>query len=222
MCGRYVFEDSDVLEKRFHVLVSKTIKPNYNVAPGQFMPVIREGKDGKDELDIMKWGLVPVWAKDVDVGYKLINARSETVFDKPAWRSAIKTRRCIIPASGLYEWQRDGSSKKQPYYITLKDNQLMAFAGIWESWKGPDGKELHSYSILTTTPNNEMATLHDRMPVILHENDEDIWTHEDDHDFIESVLRPYEDGELILTPVSKDVNVVKNNDGHLILPLNSI
>lgn len=222
MCGRYVFDNSDALEKRFHVNVAKTFKSNYNVAPGQFMPVIREGQDGKDTLDSMKWGLIPSWAKEPNIGYKLINARGETVFEKPAWRSAIKSRRCIIPASGFYEWKRDGTTKKQPYYITMKKQEIMSFAGIWESWKDAEGKEVHSYSILTTTPNNEMSELHDRMPVILHKNDEDLWTHEDDRDFIESVLRPYEDGSLELVAVSKDVNIAKNNDNHLILPMNSL
>lgn len=221
MCGRYVFDNSDALEKRFHVNVAKTFKPNYNTAPGQFMPVIREDRDGRDVLEEMKWGLIPSWAKEPNIGYKLINARSETVFEKPAWRSAIKSRRCLIPATSFYEWKRDGTTKKQPYYITLKNHKLMYFAGIWESWHNSEGTEVHSYAILTITPNKEMSELHDRMPVILHKNDEDLWIHEDDHDYIEHVLRPYDDDSLLLSPVSKDVNIVKNNSGDLILPINS-
>lgn len=222
MCGRYTLTDTAKLATRFGVKVTKKVAPSYNVAPGQFMPVVRAAADDSSEdMDVMKWGLVPSWAKDPNIGYKMINARSETVFEKPAWRSAIVRRRCLVPATGFYEWKRDGTAKKQPYYIRLKRTELFAFAGIWESWHEPDGSSLHSYSILTTSPNKEMSELHDRMPVILHKDEEDAWLHEDDRGFIEQVLQPYEDGALELVPVSKDVNVVKNNDGHLILPINS-
>jgi len=220
MCGRYTLVDPKAIEKRFNINTPMATQPNYNVAPGQMMPVIREEAEGL-VIDVMKWGLIPSWAKNKNIGYKLINARSETVFEKPAWRSAIRTRRCIVPASGFYEWKRDGTAKKQPYYITAKDSSMFYFAGIWETWHDEEGKELHSYSILTTTPNNEMSELHDRMPVILHPNDVDLWPSVDDEDFIHTVMRPYEDGELELVPVSKEVNVVRNNEGSLILPINS-
>lgn len=220
MCGRYTFTATDELEDRYGVQSTAPIQPNYNAAPTQNMPVIRlEGTDMK--LDTMRWGLIPSWAKDKNIGYKLFNARSETVFEKPAWRSAIKTRRCLIPATGFYEWKREGTSKKQPYYITVKRRTIISFAGIWELWKDENGNHVSTYSILTTTPNKEMSELHDRMPVILHKEDEEAWLNENNRDFLETIMQPYEDGTLQLVPVSTDVNVVKNNNGDLILPVNS-
>lgn len=220
MCGRYTFTEPDSLNERYNIHSAAKYTANFNASPTQRMPVIRLEGD-EQRLELMRWGLIPSWAKDKNIGYKLFNARSETVFEKPSWRSAIRARRCLIPATGFYEWKREGTSKKQPYYITVKRRAIISFAGIWESWKDENGKQIDTYSILTTTPNKEMSELHDRMPVILHKEDEESWLNEDDRNFLETVMKPYEDGHLKLVPVSTDVNVVKNNNDHLMLPLNS-
>ncbi|HET8709547.1 MAG TPA: SOS response-associated peptidase [Candidatus Saccharimonadales bacterium] len=226
MCGRYTLFDSDTLAERFAVpRPSENIRPNYNVAPGQYMPVITENDDGR-QLEIMKWGLVPGWAKDKNIGYKLINARSESLFEKPAWRTAVKRRRCLVPADGFYEWQKLTSASKapkQPYYIHPKTAGLFAFAGVWDSWKDPDGNDLQTYSIITTEPNADMRALHDRMPVILYPETEAAWlspANNDRRNVLESLLHPYHDNGLELFPVSREVNVTANNDARLIYPMN--
>lgn len=170
-------------------------------------------------LELMRWGLVPQWAKDEKIGYKLINARSETVFDKPMWRSIITKSRCLVPANGFYEWQKRADGK-QPYYIHPTDTDLFAFAGIWTRWQY-EGRERHTYSILTTEPNREMVNIHDRMPVILHRDDEAQWLAADTREDIEPLLRPYPDGHLDMYEVSKSVNVTSANDETLIGPVNS-
>lgn len=221
MCGRYALTEPDELTDRFDVEApAEPLKPNYNAAPGQFMPVITE-QDGGRKLEVMKWGLVPVWAKDVKMGYKLINARAETLFAKNMWKSAVIKRRCLIPANGFYEWKRQDGGKT-PFFIHPEDQELFAFAGVWESWHDPAGETLHSYSIITTEPNKEMAGIHNRMPVILRQEDEAAWLEAgSDQQAIEQFLHPYHDGGLELFEVSKDVNIVKNNDGRLVLPVNS-
>jgi putative SOS response-associated peptidase YedK len=224
MCGRYTLFETDKLTGRFQAVgTSDDLRDNYNVAPGQFMPVVTPNAEGKNELTVMKWGMVPVWAKDDKVGYKLINARSEEAFDKPTWRGPLKSHRCLIPATGFYEWRKTDGKTKQPFFIRPADQELFAFAGIYSTWKSPEGFELQSYSIMTTAPNREMAAIHDRMPVILHPEDEDSWllSSPNDRGAIEALLRPYEDGKLLMHEVSSDVNVVRNNDKVLIYPLNS-
>lgn len=223
MCGRYTLYDPvDKLAERFGFSRSpEHISANYNVAPGQTMPVVmRDG--GTLKLEMMRWGLIPSWAKDLKIGYKLINARDDSVFDKPMWRTAINKRRVLIPADGFYEWKRDGS-KKQPYYIRPNNEGLFAFAGIWEGWKDHKGITWHTYSIITTEPNKEMANIHNRMPVILHQDDESPWLsseYDNDRGAIEALLRPYEDNGLEIIQVSSDVNVTRNNDHRLIYPIN--
>jgi putative SOS response-associated peptidase YedK len=221
MCGRYALTEPDELLHRFDVdAPSEPIKPNYNVAPGQFMPVITE-QEGSRKLEIMKWGLVPVWAKDEKMGYKLINARAETLFSKNMWKSAVLKRRCLIPATSFYEW-KGKTGDKVPFLIHPKEIQLFAFAGVWESWHSPAGETLHSYSIITTEPNQEMTAIHNRMPVILQPDDEKAWLEAGDtQEAIEGFLHPYHDNGLELFEVSKDVNAVRNNDGRLVLPVNS-
>lgn len=214
MCGRYTLYSTDELEDRYRVEVSDAIRANYNVAPSQTMPVITI-----DGLQMMRWGLVPPWAKDEKIGYKLINARSETVFEKPMWKKPIMHRRCLVPADGFYEWKKIDSTK-QPYFIHLNEGSLFSFAGIWETWKH-DGKEWQTYTILTTTPNEEMKSIHDRMPVILHRDDEAQWLSADSEEDIKVLLRPYANGKLKTYTVSAEVNAVKVNDGSLIKPVNS-
>lgn len=226
-CGRYVLRSSPK-EIADHYNLAKQpagLKPNYNVAPGQILPVVTAGEDGP-RLEMMKWGLVPFWAKDPQIGYKLINARDDTIFDKPMWRSVILRKRALIPANGFYEWQKPATGSKtpkQPFYIHPKQTELFSFAGVWDSWKDAEGLEWKTYSIVTTEPNREMAAVHNRMPVILHPDDEDAWLDpaKNTRRAVEPFLHPYEDGRLDMFKVSPEVNVARNNDAKLILPLNS-
>lgn len=228
MCGRYTLhQKADNLAKRFNLAKVPAKNPeNYNVAPGQMMPVITEDENGR-HLEIMRWGLVPQWAKDPSIGYKLINARSESIFEKPMWRNVVKRKRAIIPADGFYEWKKptDPKGRKQPFYIHPRQADLFGFAGIWETWKDVNGQEVKSYSIVTTEPNKEMRDIHDRMPVILHAEDEASWlspAHNDDRAVIEALLRPYQDNGLEIYEVSSEVNSVRNNVQGLTYPLESI
>lgn len=226
MCGRYTLhQKSDDLAKRYNLAaLSSDIRENFNVAPGQMMPIIITGENGDNQLELMKWGLIPFWAKDPKIGYKLINARDDTIFEKPVWRNVILKKRCLIPADGFYEWKRppEGSKEhKQPFYIKPKQMDIFSFAGVWETWKDVEGLEWKTFSIITTEPNKEMASVHNRMPVILHQEDEASWlepskvTRSD----IEPLLRPLEDGGLEMIKVSEDVNSTRNNDEHLIYAL---
>lgn len=214
MCGRYTLFDIRELEREYPLPEDFTFEPQYNVAPTQIMPVITE-----QGVELMRWGLVPVWAKDEKIGYRLINARSESVFEKPIWKAVITRKKCLIPANGFYEWKKE-SSGKQPYFVHPKDQELFMFAGVWEVWKH-DGREWHTYSILTTRANKEMENVHDRMPVILHKADWQQWLAADRREDIEPLLAPYKDDELELFEVSKDVNVVRTNNDTLIVPINS-
>lgn len=214
MCGRYDLHDYSELIEDYRVPSDVSLHPNYNVAPTQVMPVVTS-----DGLKMMRWGLIPKWAKDEKIGYKLFNARSESVFEKPVWKGIITKRKCLVPANGFYEWQKreDG---KQPYYIHTKDRTMFMFAGLWETWRHDD-KEWQTYSILTTTPNQEMTSLHDRMPVILEKENYEQWLGADRQEDIEPLLLPYQDNGLDMYEVSKNVNVVRTNDDSLILPINS-
>lgn len=215
MCGRYALYDFDELYDEYAVPEDFDIAPNYNVAPTQTMPVITQ-----DGLQMMRWGLIPAWAKDEKIGYKLFNARSESVFEKTIWKQLITRRRCLIPANGFYEWQKRDEAK-QPYFIQLKDSKLFMFAGVWGMWKH---KNLlwTTYSILTTQPNKDMRVVHDRMPVIIHKDDHAQWLTADMQADIEPLLVPYEDGHLTMTEVSPNVNTTRANDESLILPMNSV
>lgn len=210
--------------KRYNLAtMPKNIQDNFNVAPGQVMPVIHTNEKGKQVLEMMKWGLVPFWAKDPKIGYRLINARDDTIFDKPMWRSVIRKKRCLIPADGFYEWRRPKSPKehKTPFYIHPKQTDLFSFAGVWDTWKDEQGKELRTYSIITTEPNKEMSKIHNRMPVILHKEEESSWLEpsHDKREDVEPLLRPFEDGGLKTYKVSEDVNSPRNNNESLIYAL---
>lgn len=226
MCGRYTLHQKvDAIAKRYNLAsVPKDVTENYNVAPGQIMPVVIESEDGTQHLELMKWGLVPFWAKDPRIGYKLINARDDTIFTKPMWRSVILKKRALIPADGFYEWHKSVKAQKlqkQPYYIHPKQLDIFSFAGVWEAWKDAIGQEVKTYSIITTEPNKEMATIHNRMPVILHQEDEASWLEPSrlTKNDVEPYLRPYEDHGLEMFEVSEDVNSPRNNDEHLIYAL---
>jgi len=215
MCGRYTLYDTDDVEKRFNVVVKKPIQPNYNVAPTQTMPVIRI-VDGKRELEMMHWGIPRMLGKDLVK--EIFNTRSDKAFGS-FWKKQVTQQRILIPANAFYEWKKDKSSKI-PFLIELPDAELYAFAGIWNSWKDKDGKEFNAYSIMTTEPNGEMKKIHDRMPVILHKEDEELWLDDNlsDEQIAELLLTP-EDNYLTMFEVSTDVNSVRNNNKKLLQPL---
>lgn len=167
MCGRFALKaPPSKLIERFDLDECVDFQPNANIPPGTDIPVIRQPPEGKRVLHLLRWGLVPHWSKDPSIGAKLHNARGESLSEKPSFREAFKKRRCLIPADGFYEWKTEGQ-KKQPYYFSLKSEETMALAGLWESWKAPDGNILRSVTIITTEANEVMKPIHHRMPVIL-------------------------------------------------------
>jgi putative SOS response-associated peptidase YedK len=218
MCGRYrLGAGRKAFQKYFGTAdrVDEDLAPRYNIAPTQIVPTIRQDvHEPRRELTLMRWGLVPNWAKDATAGYKMINARSETITLKPAFSEPFKKRRCLIPADGFYEWQRLDAKTKQPYAFLLADESVFAFAGIWDRWKDPQGATLVTCSILTTTPNALTADVHDRMPVILRPDDYDLWldpgmTRTDD---LLPLLKPYAADQMKRFPVSARINSVANDD----------
>lgn len=221
MCGRYTLAHPAKINERFGagILGSRNLSPNYNVAPGQTMPVVID-VEGKSELRLMKWGLVPSWAKEAKIGFKMINARSEGIETKPSFRHAYKSQRCLVPASGFYEWKKS-SSAKIPYYITLAKQDLFGFAGLWEHWQQPNGQSLETYTIITTQANKDMDSIHDRMPVVLKQEYEDDWLNSKNQDpeFLRQLVQSSRDTAFVLTKVSDQVNKVANNYTELINPL---
>lgn len=168
MCGRYVLHSVSRYHEYFYAKLLEPFADRYNIAPSSGVPVIRQAPDGQRRMDLLRWGLIPNWAKDESIGVKLNNARGESVAEKPSFRTAYRKRRCIVPASGFYEWQVvPGQKWKQPYYVTLTDGNPMAMGGLWESWTNPDGEIIRTFCIITTAANETMAPIHDRMPVIL-------------------------------------------------------
>jgi len=175
MCSRYFLDaDGNVIAYTFNVPPTDKVRKRFNIAPTQEAPVVRESRAGGREIAMLRWGLVPYWAKDLKVGTKMINARSETVAEKPAFRAAFEKRRCIVPASGFFEWQGE-AGKKQPFAITLPGEKLFAFAGLWERWKPAEGEPVETFTIVTTDANTQVAQIHDRMPVILPMDAVDTW-----------------------------------------------
>jgi putative SOS response-associated peptidase YedK len=221
MCGRYLLDEADQIAPRFHVedWAEAELKPNYNVAPTQVMPVITKSKDGKIQIEMMKWGIPRMLGKDLVK--ELINTRADKAFGG-FWRKTVCSQRCLVPANGFYEWKGKAGSKT-PFFIHPKNEKLFAFAGIWDTWKSKDGQEIKTYSIMTTEPNAEMREIHNREPVMLHREDESSWLEptNDSQSVLERLLYPYEDNGLEIYEVSRDVNVVRNNNGKLFLPLNS-
>lgn len=219
MCGRYALygprsRSRSRAEADFFASLD-TFPGSWNVAPGQTLPITRLSPDGAIEQVTARWGLVPYWAKDDKIAYKCINARSESVATSPAFRDAYKSRRrCLVPACGFYEWQKHPAGK-QPYYITSIDESLLAFAGIWDTWKKPDGQALTTFTILTTEPNALTSRLHDRMPVILEPDSYRTWLEAEDP---RHLLKPCPDDMLQCFPVSTRVNTPKNDAPDLIAP----
>jgi putative SOS response-associated peptidase YedK len=221
MCGRFDLHlPKELLAEIFGISIVQDLQPRYNIAPTQQIVVIRSYPDGSKHLDLLKWGLIPSWAKDSNIGSSMINARSETVDVKPAFRTALKHRRCIIPANGYYEW-REVAGSKHPLYVKLKDNNLMMFAGLWDHWKFPDGEVIESCTILTTTTNDLIKPLHDRMPVILDPKDIDFWldTQITDPEQLKSLFKSFSSELMDMYPVGDKVNLPRNDSSDLIKPL---
>jgi putative SOS response-associated peptidase YedK len=176
MCGLYSFKRApEEARSLFNYLERPEFPPRQYVTPGSPMAIVRTGNDGQRHFALVRWGFVPSWAKEVQPGKPLINARSETVFEKPTFRNAIRRRRCLIPADGFYEWEGDVPGKKRPYYIHRPDHSLMAFGGIWEHWLAPDGSELETAAIITTEANELVATIHPRSPLVIAPDDFELW-----------------------------------------------
>jgi len=209
MCGRFTLFDSvSILSKEFGVPISFDLAPRYNIAPSQPTLAVRVfPENGKREFAWLRWGLIPHWAQDSSIGNRMINARAETVAEKLAFRDAFRQRRCLIPASGFYEWKK-GERRKQPYYIRGKDGHLFAFAGLWDLWKGPDGSPVESCTLITTDANDLVAQLHDRMPVILPPAAYDLWLNAEiqDRGRLSSILHSYPAEEMEAYPVGLFVN----------------
>jgi putative SOS response-associated peptidase YedK len=213
MCGRYTL--ATPVEKLAEVFgladSSVDLPPNYNVAPTQEVVAVLE-EDGQRRLEVLRWGLIPSWADDPQIGSRMINARAETAPEKPSFRRPFRERRCLIPADGFYEWKRTNGSK-QPYYIHMKEGRPFAFAGLWESWNDGGGAPIRSCTILTTGPNALVGGIHDRMPVILPADTYDVWLDPaSETDELTALLSPYPEDEMEAYPVSRFVNSPANND----------
>lgn len=222
MCGRFtLFEADAILSKDFGAPIAFGLTPRYNIAPSQPILAVRTSTgNGGREAVFLRWGLIPHWAKDPSIGNRMINARAETVAEKPSFRDAFRKRRCLVPASGFYEWKK-AERKKQPYYIRMKDGHPLAFAGLWERWESTPGETVETCTILTTTPNDLMGQLHDRMPVILSSSDYALWldSGNTEQDRLKSLLRPYPDREMEAFPVGVIVNNPKIDDSSCISPV---
>ncbi len=218
MCGRYQLsvKEKDITV-RFHVDVyEKLYRPSYNCAPSQALPVI--SNDNPGVMSLYKWGLIPFWAKDPKIGYKLINAKAETINEKPSFRNSFRRKRCMVLCNGFYEWRKNGK-EKTPYRIYLKQEKLFAMAGIWDEWKDAEERPVRSFSIITTSPNELMKDIHSRMPVILKEEEEAIWLKENDPGRLSSLLQPYPADEMEAYKISSFVNSPRNDSPEVIEPV---
>lgn len=226
MCGRFTLKTPrEVIAKQFGVEIDEELAPRFNVAPTQTVAAVRASRGGKGrEFVYLNWGLIPSWAKDAGIASKLINARGETLLEKPSFREAFKRRRCLVIGDGFFEWDK---KDKRPYYFRLKDERAFAFAGLWERWASQDGEDVETCTIITTTPNELlMRVRHDRMPVILPPEAYDVWLDEDARsaETRKSLLRPFPSSEMVAYPVSSRVNNPQSQGEALIeqLKTNSI
>ncbi|WP_149425244.1 SOS response-associated peptidase [Oryzomicrobium terrae] len=219
MCGRYALHaDRQTLVSAFELSECPEVTPRYNIAPMQPSLVVRQRPTGERVAHFLRWGLVPSWAKDTSIAPKLINARSETLAEKPSFRSAYKRRRCIVPASGFYEWKTEGK-EKQPYYVHPASTELIGFAGLWERWTLPDADPLDTFTIVTTEANTAMTDIHERMPVILAPEDYGLWlSGETEQDLVHQLLVPCPADWIAKYPVGKDVGNVRNQGPDLLTP----
>lgn len=222
MCGRFtLFDSAASVAERFGLAEVPSLSPRYNIAPAGEVSVVRiPPGGGVRELVPVRWGLVPSWAKDPSLGNRMINARAETAAGKPAFRSALRRRRCLVPASGFYEWKRT-NGRKQPYFIRMRAGKVFGFAGLWESWRDPAGPAVESCALLTTSPNDLLRPIHDRMPVIVSPEDYELWlsTEVQDPKDLSILFRPYPAEEMVAFPVGTAVNNPKTDSPGLIEPL---
>jgi putative SOS response-associated peptidase YedK len=224
MCGRYTLTKSpsdlqDVFDLKGPSL---NLPPRYNLAPSQDAPVVRrDAEEGEGRaLAMLRWGLVPSWSKEPKSGYSMINARAETVAEKPAFRRLLKSHRCLVPADGFYEWRPVGK-RKQPYRIAMKDGAPFAFAGLWDRWRGAEGETIESFTIIVTEANALVRPIHDRMPVILDPGDYALWLGEGEA-AVEpalALLKPHPAELMTAYPVDPRVNNPRNDDAELLAPL---
>ncbi len=231
MCGRIVIERSleeiaEIYHTASRIPADLRTGPRYNIAPTQPIRAIRLNSEGDRELVSVRWGLIPSWSKEGTKGKLLFNARGETVATLPSFRKAFSARRCLIPVSGFYEWKKTSTGTKQPIYFTRSDGLPMAFAGLWEWWKSPDEPDapgLESGTIITTRANGDMAPIHDRMPAVLYDTeDQAAWLDpRTTPKAAQSAIKPLPDGLLTLLPVHPRVNNARIDDVHCIAPLNS-
>lgn len=232
MCGRFgLFHTWEDMHAAYGLVTSQSfvLPARYNIAPSQdIVAVIRgAGEAGHHppvrEVALRRWGLVPSWAKDPGMGARMINARAETIADKPSFRAAFARRRCLIPASGFYEWQDTGNGPKQPVWIARPDGGLVTFAGLWEAWMGPDGSELETCTIVTTAANETLRPFHHRMPVILIPDVFDVWLGDGvedrfDREAAAELLKPASEGAVRAVPVGRAVNDIRNDGPDLLTP----
>lgn len=222
MCGRFTLtvDPSELQEKFGQYTFPKKFSPRFNIAPSQ--PVLAIPNDEKFKADFFVWGLIPMWAKDPAIGNRLINARGETLAEKPSFRGSLKYKRCLVLADGFYEWKAAADRKtKTPYFIHMKDRQPFAFAGLWDSWNGPDGSSIKSCTIITTEPNDLMAMIHDRMPAILHPRDYEKWLDPSPQtpDRLLPVIKPFPADAMDAYIVSTLVNKPANDTPELVVPV---
>ncbi len=224
MCGRYSLTTTpEALRQLFNFDNMPNLAPRYNIAPTQDVPVIRPaGRGGEDVngrgLAMMRWGLVPSWSKEIGRSAPMINARAETVAEKPSFCAAFQSRKCLVPADGFYEWRLE-NGKKQPFRIGMNGGAPFAFAGLWERWASPEGDEINSVAIVTTEANEKLRPIHARMPVILDPNDYDQWLGETTETTAQTLLRPYPPGDMAFYRVGLRVNSVRHDDIECISPL---
>ena len=221
MCGRYSQRQSaEIIAQAFQIDHIPALKPRYNIAPTQPVPTILQlPTSTKRQLKMLNWGLIPSWAKDTKISSKLINARAETVAEKPSFRSAFRQRRCLVIADGFYEWKQQEDKQKQPFYFRMNDEHPFAFAGLWEHWQDKDSEEvIDSCTILTTEPNELMQSVHNRMPVILEPKNYDVWLDPEvkNPELLQPLLHSYPAEEMTAFPVSKVVNKPGNDTAECI------
>lgn len=221
MCARYTLTTKlEILQERFGFYTDESdIAPRFNLAPSQDAPVVIERE--KRSLQMLRWGLVPYWAKDPKIGYKMINARGETIHEKPSFKTPLKIKRCLVLADGFYEWNKTEDGNKVPLRFVLKMGGPFAFAGLWDYWKNPDGADIISFTIITTGANEIMKPIHDRMPVILRSGEEDVWLDPNlnDEQKLLPLLKPYPSDEMRFYEVSTLVNSPQNDVPKCIEPL---
>ena len=218
MCGRFaLFASPELVAEYFALAEPPSLAPHYNLTPGQDIAAVRVDRDGVLRLSALRWGLVPFWAKDAAIGRRLINARLDGLADKPAFREALTRRRCLIPASGFYEWGVDAAGKKQPFFVRPRGEPLLAIAGLWERWRAPSGEPLETCVIVTTEANATLAPIHDRMPVVLTRAAQDVWL--DARSDVATITELAARGpELETWPVGTAVNDPRNDDERVIAP----